>query len=973
MSTPTQLYSQLFNPNTVRNVAFYKSLFTAPVHADSLSSVLVTHSEAVFTSDTSSNTVVVLKELLVHGIVLLADAIRYDYDLENPYTASTIHNDLAKLGISSSASSLKQSVSLSNGVSSSVTSRRSSQAPPLQPLSMPIVELDDGGDDITELNGLTSDSSSAQLLKEFDDGDDITTLNGNVSSSNANGGVNSIVKSVSSNLDNRRQSAVSVGSIPMDSSTSLLAPDSVFADIEDELRAELISNILKILQIWFKSIHETNDKVKKTVNSLGKSIRVDMMTKIFYLPGSRDSLDESTLSNVLYKLKFFLDTSIEEIQVSESGLFTYLPAIKESVYLLGDIVETLFLSIVLHKETSNDYVVIKSLVYTFCKVDFSSTFDTLLSVTNVTKIVSQLENQVDKYEPPKVRLSAETLLKIYTIVGVLSNIPASLLPSTNVSLSSDITNLSHDTPNPYEHLIHTLKVFDSQKYSVEFCQRLVPLLAMQFNYCYNFRPDLLEEKVQSTSLFGWFTGSNSNDLYSSFDTIHNVTSLLSNSKLSLIGEEKDPYLIDLQNIYEKKTKENQIAVDLDILDIPEFLPIALLIYTYSTNSSFLLFFCKQNNSNVHKIEAINPQEDTEVELFEIWLCLLSYVFQYQYRSVNLQYGVRLSLQVLLKLTSRNALIKTEDSGTVSLLENVKQYQINEYKWKLSHQKLPFIPNNNGKLGFKSSLFYILDVAQNLIRFNLNKKLNVVNFKMALNLIYQVLTELHADMDIDIGKYPWYEFDSTIFSLLKFIKKQHLISSKYYLSLNQTELVSSMVEEILLIVNFLLERRFNEVIQVSDELNGARTAGAHAFMSISFDLIYNILLHYEIVNDLMVEHNFRKSKNFRNLDRCLTFFENEFHLTEESKVSDRYAKLDLFDHDFDSPVLIEKINSYTLNEEYPNGIEVHEEKKLMSTSESDKPAYTNRETFKYINRGYENTFIVEGDMLRVFHSIFALKA
>ncbi|ABN64992.2 predicted protein, partial [Scheffersomyces stipitis CBS 6054] len=850
MSTPTQLYSQLFNPNTVRNVAFYKSLFTAPVHADSLSSVLVTHSEAVFTSDTSSNTVVVLKELLVHGIVLLADAIRYDYDLENPYTASTIHNDLAKLGISSSASSLKQSVSLSN---------------------------DDGGDDITELNGLTSDSSSAQLLKEFDDGDDITTLNGNVSSSNANGGVNSIV--------------------------NLLAPDSVFADIEDELRAELISNILKILQIWFKSIHETNDKVKKTVNSLGKSIRVDMMTKIFYLPGSRDSLDESTLSNVLYKLKFFLDTSIEEIQVSESGLFTYLPAIKESVYLLGDIVETLFLSIVLHKETSNDYVVIKSLVYTFCKVDFSSTFDTLLSVTN-------LENQVDKYEPPKVRLSAETLLKIYTIVGVLSNIPASLLPSTNVSLSSDITNLSHDTPNPYEHLIHTLKVFDSQKYSVEFCQRLVPLLAMQFNYCYNFRPDLLEEKVQSTSLFGWFTGSNSNDLYSSFDTIHNVTSLLSNSKLSLIGEEKDPYLIDLQNIYEKKTKENQIAVDLDILDIPEFLPIALLIYTYSTNSSFLLFFCKQNNSNVHKIEAINPQEDTEVELFEIWLCLLSYVFQYQYRSVNLQYGVRLSLQVLLKLTSRNALIKTEDSGTVSLLENVKQYQINEYKWKLSHQKLPFIPNNNGKLGFKSSLFYILDVAQNLIRFNLNKKLNVVNFKMALNLIYQVLTELHADMDIDIGKYPWYEFDSTIFSLLKFIKKQHLISSKYYLSLNQTELVSSMVEEILLIVNFLLERRFNEVIQVSDELNGARTAGAHAFMSISFDLIYNILLHYEIVNDLMVEHNFRKSKNFRNLDRCLTFFENEFHLTEESKVSDRYAKLDLFDHDFDSPVLIEKINSYT---------------------------------------------------------------
>lgn len=292
---------------------------------------------------------------------------------------------------------------------------------------------------------------------------------------------------------------------------------------------------------------------------------------------------------------------------------------------------------------------------------------------------------------------------------------------------------------------------------------------------------------------------------------------------------------------------------------------------------------------------------------------------------------------------------------------------------MSHQKLPFIPNNNGKLGFKSSLFYILDVAQNLIRFNLNKKLNVVNFKMALNLIYQVLTELHADMDIDIGKYPWYEFDSTIFSLLKFIKKQHLISSKYYLSLNQTELVLSMVEEILLIVNFLLERRFNEVIQVSDELNGARTAGAHAFMSISFDLIYNILLHYEIVNDLMVEHNFRKSKNFRNLDRCLTFFENEFHLTEESKVSDRYAKLDLFDHDFDSPVLIEKINSYTLNEEYPNGIEVHEEKKLMSTLESDKPAYTNRETFKYINRGYENTFIVEGDMLRVFHSIFALKA
>ena len=54
-------------------------------------------------------------------------------------------------------------------------------------------------------------------------------------------------------------------------------------------------------------------------------------------------------------------------------------------------------------------------------------------------------------------------------------------------------------------------------------------------------------------------------------------------------------------------------------------------------------------------------------------------FEYQYRSTLMQDLTQLALSTLLTLP----------------LNNLVDYQINEYKWKLCHQKVPFVPLDLG--------------------------------------------------------------------------------------------------------------------------------------------------------------------------------------------------------------------------------------------------------------------------------------
>ncbi|KAK6204586.1 uncharacterized protein RJT21DRAFT_9642 [Scheffersomyces amazonensis] len=983
------LYSQIFNPQVVKNSQLYRSIFTTAIHTESLLSVLISNSELTLNYPSHQN-VWIIQDILSVGLKLLSDAVEFpeDEDSKIPLTSrrrstttSNVSNkDLDQLNLPSS--------------------RRKSS-------SSYAIELDDGGDDITALNGNNNPST------EFDDGDDITNFNASKSSQNlqqsssvlsdipqpsiaiamSNSGSVSISESSqlnqipvdvspnnsnansNSNITSRRDSTTSL--IQPSISTRLRNPSlssidqKEFEGIDLDLRLELITNILAVLKVWFLTISEVNDKAKRRKGSVVTyQSSSELMTNYFGNPGNKQSLDHTSLLKLLTILRWYLNKSLTEIEISKSQDFKNLLAIKEILYLISDILKSIYSSIVFYKEGDNEYSIIQSLLFTFYKVDFSKQLYKILSLTN-TKINDTNETTTDtttEYQASKIRLSFESLMKIYSIISILVMIPEDLLPINPVSLSSDITNLNHESPNPYEQFLHNEIIFDKQTFNVDFASRLNPILAIDFNYCYKFRPDLLIESLQSSSFLTWLSWSSfNNDLYVTFDTISTVTNLQINYEtFSLTKNKHEPYLLELNSIYEKRLKLQSQAKfeDEDELIIPELLPITMLIYTYiDKNESFITQFLLQQYPIHHAIEDINPIEDKTIELFDIWLCVLSYVFQYQYKSNSFQMIVRISLISLLKLIKKSPQL-------------FKQHNINEFKWKLSHQKSPSIPIMKGKVGIKPSLFYILDIIQNLIRFNLTNKLNLGNFKLALNLIYQIFQEFKLDVNIELGNYNWKEFFITLFNLLNFIKRQNLVNSKYFIILNQVDILKSIIEEGLILINCLLIPRFNRIVQAQD-LEGDSIAhnggifGSHTYKSINYDLIYNILLNYETINDYF--QLYKLTTDLNNLEQCLKYFEQQFHLTEESKLnaSDdaNSSKLDLFDHDFDSPVLIDKIQSFTLMDGQVSTTNGNSNKNGNGHI-IGQPHYQYKDTLKYALQ--DRVKLEDEYTIRLFQSLLSLK-
>lgn len=927
------LYSHIFNPNYPKDYGFYKSLFTTPVHPHALESVLVANCEDTSTNESSTRNIEILQEILVNGVCFLGDAMQIE-------------------GTSD--------VGVNGDTESAVTD-----------IPTPTRELDDGGDDLTSLNG----NIPRAVTVVDEDGDDITTLSGKLESSsvgpddevkNENGRFAS-TSSVNSIPSNRRKSSVSVSNYP--SSPSLIPRQVEFTGIDDELRSELICNILTIFQSWFKSLYKTNQILRK---SQRRSL-VDIVTKVFKLPGTSQLLTDSNLRDLLQIVKQYFDAYILGIDSTSKSDFKKLKVIKDILVLLASMIQTLFSSAYYQNEESNDFVIVKSLLYSIYKVDFSATLDKLLTITNAKAVMNERHYDPDdeegthySFEAPKIVLSAETLLLVYSIIGTLTSVPTSYLPVTPVSLSSDITNLQNESPNVYEQVLISLKFYDHKLFKQEVSLRLIPFLAMEFRYCYQYREDVLVSQIQNSSFFNWITGNRfADNLYITYHTEDEVTSFSKNYEyLSIISDPRDPYLAEIDSIYDTKIKKfNQHDED-EGLEVSELLPIALMISALSKNPTYLACFTKQISElhKNHKIEDITSNEDLEVELFELWICVLSYVFQNQYKTTQLQLITKLSLQTLLMITSSKSVVKIEDK-TESLVENIKNYQINEFKWKLCHQKAPTIPTNVGKHGFKLGLLYILDVVQNLIRFNLTNRLNVDNFKMALSVVYQILHEFKTGDINDLGNYTWADMYVTLFNLLKFIKRQNLANSRYLQSLKKTEDTKSMVEEILILFNVMLSKKFSDIIQVSDDFvglgdddAGAYTAagvivvaGTHLYKSINYDLIHNTLLNHELIEQLEKQFDLGDLPHLANLHHCIQYFEEKFHLNEESKQKEK-EKLNLFDHDFESPVLIQQLNAYKGED-----------------NESEEP-FTYEQTFKFANQGLEADTIPSMERIRIFNEV-----
>lgn len=747
-----KVYAQLFDQEYIKDAAFYKILYTTPVHADALSSVLVANSEVIIKKKPVTS-LKIIQEMFYNGLVLLNDAIVYPDHLQDEGDTGSR-----------------------------------------------VVSVD--GDDITDIKSGPS--------VNFDE-DDITAMNG-----------------VRKSLDTTEEVSVK--------------PTRQFEAIDDELRIELISNILIILQVLFNQIYEANKKVYKLKKDFN-----DLLIMIFNNDAFASIIPPDFLKSLVGKLNWYLLKVIIDIEKSQETVFTTLGLIKESLLLFNNVLKTLFLSITFHEMESPEFSYLKKCIAIFYdqETNLAIFFSKLLKLTNGLD--------------PKIRLSPDSLIIVYSIIATLANVPNSLFKT--IPHSSDITNVNH-AANKYLTLI--------QSKQLENINNLIPIYCMELNYFYNYRPDILNNQIKNGSFFSWLTGNSFTDnLYSKFQIVQ-------------LPEEPNQFTQELVQILEKKRNRDD---DDDILEAPELLSITLLISTCFKDPSYINNFTKQSQEIVHKIEDLDPH-DNHIELFEIWLCTSSYIFQYQYKSLYFQFITKISLHLLIKALKQN-------------IDNIRNYQINEFKWKLSHQKAPIVPNDLGKNGIKSSLCYVLDVLQNLLRFNLTNKLKIDNYQLALNCILMILQEFQRDNTIDISKYNWSGFHNTIINVLKFIKTQKLLGSKYFQSPEDNLTIKSITEEILQIVNYMLHPSFNTIVQSED---GSQDDSA--VKSINYDLVYNILLNYDLIvetiNDLQLD--------LPNLQACLAFYTSKIHLTEESKQEDT-EKINLMDYDFDSPELTKLIVDY----------------------------------------------------------------
>lgn len=638
------------------------------------------------------------------------------------------------------------------------------------------------------------------------------------------------------------------------------AREARFDNIDGDLRIQLVCNIVAILRVWFNNITERTKADYKS-HSVLKKHHDDVLTKLFRLPGGR--LSEGDLSTLLVRVKWYLEQTIAKVQKAHEGdSIPELLVVKELLELVYEIMRLLLWLVKLFdrvKAGDNDMLVVKSLLLAFYKVDLSLCLDKLLTETSL--------RLSDKWRLSPVRVSFEMLMKLYVVVGSFLSIPTSFLLIDAVSMSSDIA-LETESPNCYENYFLG-KRFDN--FDGEISARLVPILAANLSYFHTLKPDLLVNQLKSTSFVNWITGNRfSDNLYLNYNV--EATTALTNEELHHVP--KNPYTAEVQKLLDAKITERVHGINPDDSEVLvllfELLPVYLIINSYTRNPHFAACLATQKNVVSVKIEDVSPA-DTSVELLEVWLCLTSYIFQYHHKSVSNRVVARLALSTLSRLTSPQN----------SLCDALARYQINEFKWKLCHHRLPIIPINFGKEGFKLALLYILDVVQVLLRFNLTKKLSVENYRLAVTTVYQVVVYI-KEHDVPIATYPWIELYRTLVNVIKFVDKQLVSSSE----------VSSLIEEIFLVIEEFLSIKFSTELQLGDNFE---QTGKHIVKAVNYELVYELLLNWDSVHALF-EREMMDASGFHNLTRCFAYLK---------EVVDAGGVLD---HDL--PELTQKISNFT---------------------------------------------------------------
>ncbi|EEQ38326.1 hypothetical protein CLUG_02452 [Clavispora lusitaniae ATCC 42720] len=665
-------------------------------------------------------------------------------------------------------------------------------------------------EDLTQQNGHSTQAP-------VDDGDDITSL---AEKEDAKSLKNRNIDSISEARNSSDNSPMIADELDITSRVSEEHENSneangVQASVKESLPENKttdyasIEKVAHVLKLWFRCIRKTSSELK-----------IDLLGSIFGLPGTKHALTERDLYRLLATTKLVM----EEATVQSTN--AYLTALKELILLTHETLFSIFYAMTLESsnQNSNKFLVIKSLVHTFFQVDLSRPIDELLSITNSSKT---LEDHAEDKKAGSLRLSYDTLMRLYTIYYTLTNCPINLLLVDKMSLSLDITTLSNVSANVYTNRI-TSKDFSSREMHLQINSRVVPLLTANFNYYYQLQPDLLDQHLSRVSFFGWITGHRLiPGSYMATDTISSVTKFPHYVK----GTDKsDPFLHETEEFewLKKKEKVGDAKNSEYAVSSPTYLVISLMMYQLVQNASFVTYLT-------------HPRK-TRVPLLDIWLCVSSYVHHYLYKSRVNVFGARISNLILLKLTSTKS----------DALTALRDYKIDENVWKLCHHRSPPISLSieNSK---KSALLYIIDIIQIDLRFNLNKRLDIDNCKITLCILYQILLFCQKNPFDDLRSYCWSELFKALVQFLKFVYKHFNEEDTKY-----------VVEEVFAIFEISLGPPFSELMaKPSDNW----IFGSHFVKSLSYDLLYTLLENYHSIFNIFGKFIIKRD-NFARVTQCL---------------------------------------------------------------------------------------------------------
>ncbi|OBA21546.1 hypothetical protein METBIDRAFT_40875 [Metschnikowia bicuspidata var. bicuspidata NRRL YB-4993] len=665
--------------------------------------------------------------------------------------------------------------------------------------------------------------------------------------------------------------------------------------IDDEHKIARIGHVADVLAEWFSVI-------SKQARKKGK----DAFCVLFGPPGSDKTPNDNHLHLLLFRIKIFIERAIELNDLDRAG------ALRKFIILIHEILHALFVALTLEAgmANANSVLVVKSLLFCFFQVDFSEALQALLTRTTGKQFVdpkpddAKEENSAAEHarqaRKPELRLSYEAVMKIYAIYLSLANCPIDLILVDKVSLSLDITTPEDMSPNTYTRFLELLD-FSKEKTFAPLTNRLVSQLAAIFNYYYELSPDILRHSLRHSSFFGWVTGNTlSPRLYLSTDTTLSVTSF---AKIAL--DPVDPYFYEV-DLYEHKKRIKVVGKETDSVAgvrSPSYLAITFQMFQLLHNRTFTKELVSQTNSTVC--------------LLDIWLCVSSYVHHYQYRSAINTYGARVSFLMLLKLTSPKA----------PWLLALRARKIDENKWKLCHHKHPVIPLDEN-CPEKDALLYVIDLLQITFRYNLSKRLDMENVKIALTVLYQVLLELEAHPTEGLRTYSWNDLYVALVYFMKFVARSQ-----------NEEAVKYVIEEFFSILQLLLSPAFDKILEKSTDYF---SLGYHPAKSMNFDLLYIMLQQHDTLEALFSKF-IRRKKNFGRVERAFLQLKEKI-----SSVSDREIS--------DSEVT-RILNELSL---------LDEENMQLTTITIDRFNYA--ETFKYLDRDYED-FSKQRELMKTFISIF----